>query len=249
MKRTPALVGIIPRKKLWPKIQKERWYHIPVQSAPKNAEKIGYLAFYFPKVFGDEYQYKVVYYAKVLGCEVTKRIDLFPDEPAHPRAMDDYFKFSLAEIEKLPSPIPSKKWRRIIHIPTSLEKLLSAEEINDLWDSSPLEEKMYLEMKKREIEAQRQFYVKVGRQFYCLDFGVFCRKGNIDIECDGEKYHILPEAMTKDRQRNNELTSAGWSVLRFLGKEINSDIKGCFTTIEKTINNLGGVSNNILIKR
>jgi len=36
MTKHPALVGIVPRKNLWPKIQKERWYHIPVESASKN---------------------------------------------------------------------------------------------------------------------------------------------------------------------------------------------------------------------
>ena len=64
----------------------------------------------------------------------------------------------------------------------------------------------------------------------------------MDVECDGEKYHILPEAMTKDRERNNELTSFGWRVLRFTGKEINQAIKNCFRTIETTIGNLDGIS-------
>ena len=27
------------------------------------------------------------------------------------------------------------------------------------------------------------------------------QKGNIDLECDGEKYHILPEALAKDRTK------------------------------------------------
>jgi hypothetical protein len=50
----PALVGIVPRKNLWDIIQKKRWYHIPVESAPKNAEIAEYLGFYFPSVFGGE---------------------------------------------------------------------------------------------------------------------------------------------------------------------------------------------------
>ena len=32
-----ALVGIVPRKGLWSLIERERWYHIPVESAPGNA--------------------------------------------------------------------------------------------------------------------------------------------------------------------------------------------------------------------
>jgi len=242
MSKYPALVGIVPRKNLWHKIQEEGWYHIPVKSAPKNASRVEYLAFYFPKIFGEEYQYKVSYYAKVLGVETKKRIKLFPEEKEHQRANKDYFQFHLEKIKKLPKPIPSIRWRRIVHIPTSCEKLFAAQEINDLYDTSPLEEKMYLEMKKRGITTERQFYVKVGTGFYCLDFGIFCKKGDIDVECDGEKYHILPEALTRDRQRNNQLTSFGWSVLRFTGKEINQTIKNCFRTIETTIGNLGGIS-------
>lgn len=240
MEKQPALVGIVPRKNLWPKIQKEGWYHVPIKSAPKNASFVEYLAFYFPRVFGEEYQYKVIYYARILNIDITKRIKLFPDEPEHERAQEDYYQFHLGEIKKLPKPIPSKKWRRIVHIPTSREKLFTAEEINDLWDTSPLEEKMYQEMKRRKIETERQVFVKAGGQNYCLDFGIFCHDGNIDVECDGEKYHILPEALTRDRKRNNQLTSFGWSVLRFLGKEINYNLRGCFKTIERTIKNLGG---------
>ena len=246
MLKHPALVGIVPRKNLWPIIQKERWYHIPVESAPKNTSLVEYLAFCFPKVFGEDYQYKVVYYTEVLGIETKKRVKLFPGEPEHQRANKDYFQFRLGPIKELPKPIPSKRWRRIVHIPTSLEKLLNAQEINDLYDTSPLEEKMYRELKRHQIEAERQLYVKVGGQIYCLDFGIFCRKGDIDVECDGEKYHILPEALARDRKRNNQLTSFGWHVLRFSGKEINRALQNCFSIIEKTINNLGGLNQKVI---
>jgi len=240
MRNHPALVGIVPRKNLWDVIQEKKWYHIPVESAPKNAKFAEYLGFYFPKVFGKEMRYKVNFYAKVKKVDIAKRIKLFPEEKEHKRADKNYFQFHLEKIKELPKPIPSLRWRRIVHIPTSCEKLFTAEEINDLYDTSPLEEKMYLEMKKREITAERQFYIKVGGKFYCLDFGIFCKKGDIDVECDGEKYHILPKALTRDRKRNNQLTSFGWSVLRFLGKEINYNLQGCFKTIERTIENLGG---------
>lgn len=243
MQNHPALVGIVPRKNLWDIIQEQKWYHIPLESAPKNAGLAEYLGFYFPKVFGEEMRFKVNYYAKVKRVDIVKRIKLFPQEKKHQRANNEYYQFHLEKIIELPKPIPSLRWRRIVHIPTSCEKLFSAEEINDLYDTSPLEDKMYLEMRKREITAERQFYVKVGGKFYCLDFGIFCKKGNIDLECDGEKYHILPKALARDRERNNELTSFGWNVLRFTGKEINQTINNCFRIIEKTISNLNGMSN------
>ncbi|HRS22713.1 MAG TPA: DUF559 domain-containing protein [Candidatus Woesebacteria bacterium] len=234
-------MGIVPRRELWSRIQQERWYHIPVKSAPQNTSLVEYIAFYFPKIFDKEYQYQVNYYAKVLEYEIKKRIELFPKEPKHQRAMQDYFQFHLGLIQKLPRSIPSKRWRYISHIPTSLDKLLMAKEINDLWDTSPLEEKMYQEMKKRKIETERQLYVKVGGQIFCLDFGIFCKKGNIDLECDGERYHTLPEALARDRKRNNQLTSFGWRVLRFSGKEISQDIGNCLRVVERTIGTLGGL--------
>jgi len=242
MSKHPALVGIVPRKNLWDLMQREKWYHIPVKSAPKNAALVEYLGFYFPAAFGEKMQYQVSFYARVEALDIVKRIKLFPKEKEHPRANDDYFQFHLNEIKELPKPIPSLRWRRIVHIPTSLEKLFRAEEINDLYDTSPLEEKMYSEMKQRKLSAERQFYVEVMGKFYCLDFGIFCKRGDLDVECDGERYHILPEALTKDRVRNNELTSFGWRVLRFSGKEINKTITNCLNVIERTIGNLGGIN-------
>ena len=243
MQNHPALVGLVPRKNLWNIIREQGWYHIPSKSAPKNATFAEYLGFYFPSIFGKELRYKVNFYAKVKKVDIVKRIKLFPNEKEHKRANEEYFQFHLGKIKELPKSIPSLRWRRIVHIPTSCEKLFSAKEINDLYDTSPLEEKMYLEMQKRKIITERQFYVKVGEKFYCLDFGIFCKKGNIDLECDGEKYHILPDALARDRERNNELTSFGWNILRFTGKEINQTIDNCFRIIEKTINNLGGTLN------
>ena len=175
MQKHPALVGIVPRKNLWNIIQKERWYHIPVESAPKNAILAEYVGFYFPFAFGEKLRYRVSFYAEVKRVNIVKRILLLPEEKNHIRANKDYFQFHLEKIKELPKPIPSIRWRRIVHIPTSCEKLFNAEEINDLYDTSPLEEKMYLEMKKREINSERQLYVKVGRKNYCLDFGIFCQ--------------------------------------------------------------------------
>lgn len=68
----PALVGIVPRKSLWPVIRKQRWYHIPVASSPRITKNIRYLAFYFPAAFGKKLQYRVFYYAPVLSLDIVK---------------------------------------------------------------------------------------------------------------------------------------------------------------------------------
>jgi len=237
----PALVGIVPRKNLWTVIQNQRWYHIPVKSAPHNILGVKYVAFYFPSAFGEKLKYQVIYYAPVLNIDTVKRIQLFPDEPKHSRRDEDYYQFHLGEIKDLPRPIPSNRWRRIVHIPTSLQRLFTAKEINDLYDTSPLEEKMHRALKKRKITAERQWYVYLNNRTYCLDFCILCQKANIDLECDGERYHALPDAFTKDRLRNNQLASFGWHVLRFSSREIYRNLNDCLSTVERTVCVLKGL--------
>ena len=239
----PALVGIVPRKNLWPIIQNQRWYHIPVESVPRNVSKIKYISFYFPSAFGKELQYQVIYYAPVSKIDIVKRIRLFPDEIRHLRKDDNYYQFHLGKIKELPKPIFSRRWRRIVHIPTTLQKLFTANEINDLYDTSPLEEKMYRALKRRRINPERQMYVYVNNQTYCLDFCIFCQKANIDLECDGERYHTLPDALARDRCRNNQLTSFGWHILRFSSTEIYRNLKKSLSLVEKTIYSLKGLKN------
>lgn len=237
----PGLVGIVPRKNLWPVIQDQRWYHVPVKSAPRNVLAVEYLAFYFPSAFGEKLKYQVIYYAPVLNINTVKRIQLFPDEPKHPRKDEGYYQFHLGKIKELPHSIPSRRWRRIVHIPTTFQRLFTANEINDLYDISPLEEKMYKGLKRRRINPERQMYVYLDKQTYCLDFCIFCQKANIDLECDGEKYHTLPDAFTKDRLRNNRLTSLGWHVLRFSGTQVYRDLKDSLNVVERTIHTLKGL--------
>ncbi|MEO0077006.1 MAG: DUF559 domain-containing protein, partial [candidate division WOR-3 bacterium] len=230
----------IQRKKDWDILNKEHWYRIPVKTAPKIFNKAKFIAFYQTKSFGNE-KYAVNYYAPIIKVEITKRIALLPDEPTHLRANDDYFKITIGNLTKLPKPIPSLRWRRITFIPTTFGRLMNATEINDLWCTSIIEEKMYQYLKKEYINPERQYFVYDTEEPYCLDFAIFCKDGKIDIECDGERYHLTKQAVAKDRTRNNDLTSSGWLILRFSGKEINSDIKNCIKKIKKTIRFLNGI--------
>jgi len=234
-------VGVVPRKELWDIIQNQGWYHIPVESSPRNLLEIKYLSFYFPSVFGEKLQYQVIYYAPVFKIDIAKRIQLFPDEPLNPRRDKDYYQIHIGKISELPRPILSKRFRRIVHIPTTLERLFSAYEINELYKTSPIEDKMYKGLKRKNISPERQVFVCLGGQTYCLDFCIYCNKANIDVECDGERYHILPNAFTKDRIRNNQLESFGWHVLRFSGKEIHRNLENSLAIILRTISNLKGL--------
>lgn len=90
--------------------------------------------------------------------------------------------------------------------------------------------------------AERQEFVTVGGQNYALDFAVYCARGKIDIETDGDRYRIGPEEAPRDNLRNNALGAAGWTVLRFTTHQINEQLADyCLPTIVGNLNALGGV--------
>ena len=82
-------------------------------------------------------------------------------------------------------------------------------------------------------------------------------KYKIVIFCDGEFFHgkdweklkvrlkksnnseywitKIARHMERDEEVNKQLRTLGWSVLRFWGKDIKKDVKGCITTIEERI--------------
>jgi len=237
---TPALVAIVPRKKDWRLLWSEHWYRVPVRTAPEGLEQVKWLAFYQTKAFGDE-KWAVNYYAEVAGISRARRIELLPDEPNNARAQDLYYRVEVGELLRLNPPIPSRRWRRIVFIPTTLEKLLQAREINDLYCTSPIEDRLYGAMSHSGLAAERQFFVREQGEGYMLDLALLCRDGSIDVECDGEKYHTGPEKALVDRMRDNALTLAGWRILRFSGKEILSEPDRCLKTVRHLVEKLGGL--------
>lgn len=118
------------------------WYRIPVERAPR---RIGadYLAFYFTGAFPEAQRHKVVFYAPIHAYRLATRVELLPDEPSHPRAHERYFKVEIGSLRQLARPVCSHRLRRITFIPTTLERLLSACEINDLWDRGSGQEELW----------------------------------------------------------------------------------------------------------
>jgi len=236
---TPALVAVVTRQKDWQILAQEHWYRIPVRTAPEGLEHVQWLAFYQTRAFGAE-KWAVNYCAKVRGIKIVPRIELLPDEPHTGRSHELYYRLDTYELNKLEQPIPSLRWRRIVFIPTTLERLLRAREINDLYCTSPIEDRLYKRMKRAGLAPERQLLVREQGLGHMLDLALFCQDGNLDIECDGKKYHTGPEKAEIDRTRDNVLTCAGWRILRFSGREITSDPESCLRTIRRAVRKLGG---------
>lgn len=123
------------------------WYRIPLRFAPKVIA-VDYLAFYQTAAFGED-KWRIQHIAPVTGHELTTRVDLFKDEPDHPRARDEYFKIQLGPIEQLAQPILAKKWRRITFFYTTGEYMLQAETINDLVVHSEQRQTLWQALRER----------------------------------------------------------------------------------------------------
>ncbi len=234
-----VLVALLPSMRDWEVVREEGWYRIPLKSAPPS--NYGHIAFYFgAKAFGKQ-AWQIAYWATLKREQTVLRRDLFSDEPYHPRAEEPYLKLDLEQLQELPRPILSRRARFLVFLSTTLDKLHSADELNDLWHESPLEDEMWHGLKTGGIEAERQWRMKAGRKNYCLDFAVFCARGGLNIECDGDTYHANPEKSRDDNARNNALTSDGWAVLRFNTQQILNELPNCLREVRATISGRGGV--------
>jgi len=227
------------------------WYRVPVDQVAKLKQREywqpKWLAFYQTKVFGAE-AHTVRYYAEVTAiCEVH-RWELFPEEAHNVKSEKRYCKLELSPLRQLSKPIMSKRLRRITFIPTTWEKFAIADEINDLWNDSPLEDQLWKEFKKLEIDAERQEHIKVKERNYFLDFAIYCVDGKINVETDGDTYHTQKEQVVQDNIRENALKTTGWRTLRFNSHQLKEQMADyCIPTIVENINRLGGLSEQGLI--
>ncbi|MBK6629499.1 MAG: hypothetical protein IPG35_18245 [Flavobacteriales bacterium] len=76
----------------------------------------------------------------------------------------------------LPNPIHSRKPRRLLFVPTTLAKLVTAPEINFLFNDSPLENLLWTRLMDLGIPSERQYEVVVGPARPKLDIAVFCKE-------------------------------------------------------------------------
>jgi very-short-patch-repair endonuclease len=232
--------------------REKHWYRIPVSSARKWLQDCWppqWLAFYQTKVFGAE-AFAVRHYTRVLDVRQAYRYELLPDQPRDKRSQRRYYQLVLEPLRQLEQPILSRRLRRIVFIPTTWDKFTHAVEINDLYDESPLEDRMWAALKRWQIPAERQEFVQVADRNYALDFAIYCAGGKIDVETDGDTWHADPERIPLDNLRDNDLETVGWRVLRFNTHHIREQTQEyCLPTVVENINRLGGAEEGQLVGR
>jgi len=243
----PVLVAILNNVRDFRIARDQHWYRIPAKSALRLTHP-RILAFYQTKIF-DADRWSIRWYSEVRRVERLTRRELLPEQPDHPRAADEYYCLRLGPLQRREQPIPSRALRRVTFIPTVWCKFQQAEEINDLWDESPLEDTVWSSFKREGVMAERQFVISEAKTTYILDFAIACDRGQLDIECDGDTWHLQPDSVRYDKRRGNWLESHGWKVMRFDSQEINNEMSKCLTQVKLAIKNMGGMKRRGTIPR
>jgi len=236
-----VLVGVLKRKSSLEILKTEGWYHIPVATTIKHwPPKV--LAFYQGYPFGEEGS-RIRYFGEVDQIEIVPRKELFPnDEKNQHKAENLYYRLSLKKLEEREKPIFHYRPRAWAFISTTLTKFESAEQTNDLYVGSALEERLWKALKYIEIPAEREWKVKIQDHTYYLDFAVFCNNGKLAIETDGYSYHYESQnQIDYDTWRQNEIELDDWRFLRYTTKRVKEDWTPYLVQIKTMVKELGGL--------
>jgi len=196
--------------------QEQGWYRVPVKRAPKQVGA-DYLAFYFTGAFPLEQRHRIVYFAPIRAYRLATRIELLPGEPDHPRAKDRYFQIQIGNLQQLAQSIPSRRLRRITFISTTLERLLQAQEINDLWQKGRHQDELWEALKAEDIDAERQVEIRESGSRYIADFLITCGTRRVVVVCNG-----VPKA-------------GGVNVLHFTADQLLEETADCVRRIREAM--------------
>lgn len=236
----PVLVAVVNNVSDFVRARDEGWYRIPVRRAPRRVAA-EFLALYQTRAFGGE-GCAVNYYAPVRRFHVVSRAELLPDEADHPRAGDSYYKIEIGPLQPLPRPVPSRALRRIAFIPTTLSRLLAAREINDLWQRDDPQQRLWLALREAGLLVEYHYQISQPDGDVAVDFALFCRDGRIAVLCDvaGDE-----SGLRERRPADYELTTEGWTVLRFSAQALESDLSRCASAVIAMVQQLGGQSGGV----
>ena len=235
-----VLLAVVPEVKDWRLLTEQLWYRIRQERVPTNISDgtAEYIAFYHTKKYNEDLRHKVVFWAKIRRVVTATRQDLFPnDPPNHIKAKSEYYKVEFDALVPLERPIVSRRGHRLLFVPTTSEKLFSGTtNINRLFKTSPLEKRMAEILDDMDITYEREWceYVDDNRKYH-LDFAIFCKAGKIDVECDGDTYHMGYDNVYYDKTRNNELESDKWKVLRYTTKHFTQNEAHIRKTLRKSL--------------
>ena len=242
---TDFLIGVLPTKRDLEILLREGWYRIPVGARTGGQWPPTWVGFYEGGALREE---RGIYrFAKVLGVDEMSREELFPGETSGSRQGTLYHVLRLGPINERATPVRFPRSRRFAFIRTTFRRFHDAETVNDLFTDSWLEDRLWQAFKRHQVPAERQWRTRANGTNYVLDFALFCRNGKIDVETDGDTYHITTEQAPRDNRRNNDLATRGWEVLRYETKRVEHYLEECVDQVLQTVDRLKGFESAKLV--
>jgi hypothetical protein len=239
---SPVLVAVLTSRRDFAIARDLGWYRIPLQRGP-NRVGADYLAFYQTKAFAQE-GWAINYYAPVRRFRIARRVELLPAEADHPRAHQQYYKVEIGPLQRLPQPIPSRHLRRITFIPTTLGRLLSAREINDLWWRDDRQERLWRALREAGLSAEYRTMRGQPPISSTVDITIFCRHGYIAILCVEEDGGTGADLREPGLLRyDDDIPTMSWYVLCFSPEQLQNQLAQCVAEVEHLVQELGGERN------
>lgn len=233
-----VLIAVVNRPQDLNTILENKWYRIPLKRMP--SKKFDYIAFYQTTALGSRGG-QIEYFARVSKRSLVKRIKLLPRERGHPRANDEYYKFTFTRIRALDRVIVNQPGMRINFGFASLNRLKKARTLASLYGIRQVEILFQKLLAKHSVPFASEHVIrKAGRTLYRLDFAIFCRRGKINVECDMRKFHSGAKRI-KDKRRDHFMKKHGWTILRFTDEELLRNPAQCMRDLRATIKALGGL--------
>jgi len=226
--RRTVLVAIINNQADLQRAASEGWYRIPQRRAPRRVGA-DYLAFYQTSAFKGEAEARTVsYYAAIRRYQLLPRTVIFPNEPNHPRAEEYYFRIAIGPLLRLEQSITAASFRRLTFIHTTLERLLSAQDVTELkLDADPFQT-LWNALRANRLKPLPN---RLAGD-WPVDIALQVRSGYLGIQLEDES--TVREGMSSER----------WTILRISSSHITSDLQGCLREIGRALVDLGGALNS-----
>ncbi len=235
--RDRVLVGVVPRVADFEIARDQGWYRIP-QNMVRQWSDPGHVALYYGSAFGPEAG-QIHYYAEAWHADVLRRIEMFPDEPRHPRAEENYIRVHLGELRKRSAPICSRRRRRLVLLPTTWERFARATDLNELVASDPEEEAFYGRMGEEGLQPERAYHVRGANAYHLTDYALFCRRRNLQVDVEGSA--VSRNAFLQARPKGDAKPPASWESIRLSRFDITRRSEDTVRRLCEEVDKRGGI--------
>jgi hypothetical protein len=229
------LVGVVPRERDLEIARLQRWYRIPT-TVVRNWTTPNWVAFYLGRGFGSGAG-QIRYFARVWHSDIVKRAELFPDQPRHPRAHVDYIRLHHDQLQERPAAIRSSNRRGLVLLPTTLDRFMTASDVNDLVIGDDVEESFYGSMKEAGMRPERAYYVRGPNAYHLADYAVFCRKQGIQIDIAS---NTMPKRLLVTADEKNPMPD-DWRSLRLSRFDITQRRSRSLDRLREVVDACGGI--------